>query len=116
MPKFKGLIVTIILSFFALFLHESNGNAFALNKVKQAHHDIKIERSLNTFAIAIDNSFQESIGFDNKKEQTTNFDFFAKHPTKSIELKHGLQYLKACDVFNSNFTTRKIIYPFHSFL
>ncbi|WP_372755941.1 hypothetical protein [Mariniflexile sp.] len=116
MLKFKGLILTIALSFFALFLFETNGNAVALNKVSTAKHDIKLERSYNALAISPNNGLHDLISIDKKKDQTTENTFFNKKTENYTVLENDLQYLKVCDNFDVNLTTRTIIYPFHSFL
>ncbi|MFD0990666.1 hypothetical protein ACFQ1R_11200 [Mariniflexile jejuense] len=116
MLKFKGLILTIAISFISLLLFETNGKAVALNKPSNTHHDIKIERSFNTLAITTANSFEELINFNKHKNQTTETVFGAKKIVTNAVCENDLHYLKTCAHLDLNLNTRTIIYPFHSFL
>ncbi|MFG6685459.1 hypothetical protein ACGK9U_02665 [Mariniflexile sp. HNIBRBA6329] len=114
MLKFNGLILTLALSLFTLFVSESKGD-LATKKITHTH-DLKIDHSYNTLAISTNNSFLELAGFEKEKEQTFDNNFFAKKPISEKVLESDFQYLKVCDFLDLNLTTRSIIYPFHSFL
>jgi hypothetical protein len=115
MLKFNGLILTLALAFFSLFLSEAQSDlAFKQNTAN--HHDLKIDHYFNTFAISSNNSFQELVNFDKEKNQPNQNYFYAKNLSNEVVFKSDLQYLKVCGFLDLNFTTRNIIYPFHSFL
>lgn len=114
MLKFNSLLLTFALSLFALFLCESEGNS-ALKKTTSTH-DFKIDHSFNALALTTNNSFQELVSFDKEKNQPNQNHFYAKNLSNEVIFKSDLQYLKVCGFLDLNFTTRNIIYPFHSFL
>ncbi len=114
MLKFNCFLLTVTISFFSLFLFKTE-NTISFQAIAHTH-DIKIDGLYNTFAISANNSFEELLNFD-KQKKPTNYNFFnAFKPVKKVLLDESLYYLKVCNLFDLNLTTRTIIYPFHSFL
>ena len=114
MLKINCLLITVALSFFSLFLFNSE-SSLVIKSINHTH-DIKIDQSFNTCAISTNNSLEESIRFDKHKKQTNTNHFYTYKPLSKSHFDNSLQYLKVCDFFNLNLTIRKIVFPFHSFL
>lgn len=114
MQRLKYLILIVVLGFFAVFLNETQNDLPIKQNTK---HELKISDAFNTLAIPTSNSFQEFAGFSKQKELTNNNPkFLSKISISKSAFNTDLQYLKTCDFFDLNLTTRTIIYPFHSFL
>ena len=113
MLKLNCLLLTVTISFFSLFLFNTE-NTISFNSITHTH-DIKIDGLYNTFAISANNSFLELLSFD--KQKLTNANFIYKSTClKKVFLDERLNYLKASNLLDLNLTIRTIIYPFHSFL
>jgi hypothetical protein len=114
MQKFHGLLLTVALSFFTLFLCKFHTDV-ALKKITPTHklHD---NNSLNSYAISANSSFEELRNFEEYKNQLSVSHFYTNLSLNKFLLDVNSSYLKACDFFNFSLTVRTIIYPFHSFL
>ena len=114
MLKINCLLLTVTLSFLSLFLFKTETN-LAFKSVSQAH-DIKIDYSINTCAISINNSFEELVRFDKLKKQNHVNYLKSYKPLNEVLVENNSHYLKACDFLDLNLTISKIVFPFHSFL
>lgn len=113
MLKLNCFLLTVTISFFSLFLLKTE-NTISFQAVNHTH-DIKIDGLYNTSAISANNSFPELLNFDQQKLTNANFIYTFTY-SKKVFLDESLNYLKLCNLFDLNLTTRTIIYPFHSFL
>ncbi len=115
MSKLNCFVSTVIISFFSLFLFKTE-SATSFKRIAHTH-DIKIDKAYNTCAISTNNSFEHLVNFAKEKEPPSVNCFYtnASYLNKG-SLNTNLQYLKICEFFDLNLTTRTIIYPFHSFL
>lgn len=115
MLKFNTILLTLALSFFALFLSEAEGDGLLLKKVTTTH-DVKVDSSFNALAINTNNSFQEVLSFNNQKEPTSANEFQAQNTLSKLAFEKEIQYLKISEFIDLKLTPQDIIYPFHSFL
>lgn len=114
MSKINCFVLTVIISFFSLFLFKTE-TTISFKRVTHAH-DIKIDNAYNAYAISVDNSIHELLNFDKQKKPTHGNVFYTFKTLKNVFLNETFNYLKVCDLIDLNLTTRIIIYPFHSFL
>lgn len=114
MSKINCFVLTVVISFFSLFLFKTE-STISFKNITQAS-DIKIDNAYNACAITVDNSFQDILNFDTQKKPTHSNVFYSFRTIKTLLLNETLNYLKICDLLDLNLTTRTIIYPFHSFL
>ncbi len=115
MSKLNCFVLTVIISFFSLFLFKTE-SATSFKRLVHTH-DIKIDNAFNTCAISTNNSFEHLVNFEKEKEQPSVSCFYTTASSLNKRyLNTNLQYLKICGFFDLNLTTRTIIYPFHSFL
>lgn len=114
MSKFNCLFLTLALSFFSLILFHSEGS-ISFNKNTPIHH-LKIDQSINAYAISINNSYEVLINFDKQKRLTNVNLFCSVKPLREAFLDDNSNYLKASNLLDLNLTPTTIIYPFHSFL
>lgn len=113
MLKFNCFILTVTISFFSIFLFNTE-NTISFKTITHKH-DIKIDGLYNTSAISTNNSFFELLSFDKQKLTNTNF-IYTFTCLKNIFLDESSNYLKISNLLDVNLNTRTIIYPFHSFL
>lgn len=114
MSKINCLFLTVALSFYSLFLFNSEGG-ISFEKNSPAH-SFKIDHSINTSAISINNTYEELLNFDKQKRLVSNHLFEAIKPLSKSFIDENSIYLKACTLLDLNLTPTTIIYPFHSFL
>lgn len=114
MLKINCLLLTVTISFFSLFLFNTE-SAISFKK-NTPIHEIKIDSSINTCAISIDNSYEELAHFDEQNVQNKLNHFQTFQPLSSILTANNSNYLKVCDFLNLNLTIDKIVFPFHTFL
>lgn len=114
MLKFNSLLLTVTLSFFSLILFKTE-DYISFRKNTPAHH-IKIDQSINAYAISFNNSYEELLSFDKQKRLTNSNFIYSIKPLSKAFINHDSDYLKASNLLDLNLTPTTIIYPFHSFL
>lgn len=113
MFKLNCFFITVTISFLSLFLFQTE-TSIPYGTAPQKH-EIKIEGQYNTSAISTNNSFLKILSFEKHELPSVHFTSAFKYLIKRLPDNHA-SYLKACDFIDVNFTTRTIIFPFHSFL
>lgn len=114
MSKFNCLLLTVALSFYSLFLFNSE-RVISFEKNTPVH-SFKIDYSINTSAISINNTYDELLNFDKQKRLASGRLFYAIKPLSKSLLDENSSYLKTCNLIDLNLTPTTIIYPFHFFL
>tara|TARA_R110002049_G_scaffold285400_1_gene466283 strand:- start:28884 stop:29228 length:345 start_codon:yes stop_codon:yes gene_type:complete len=114
MRKFNGLLLTIALSFFTLFLCKLEGDV-ALKKHSPTHK-LQDKHALNASAVTTTISSEELLNFDEHKYPSFTKHFYADTSLNKIFFDIKSSFLKVCDVFDFSLSIGSIIFPFHSFL
>lgn len=114
MLKINGLLLTVTISFFSLFLFKTEAN-LAFTPINNSH-EIKVDKSTNACAISTNNSFVELLRLDKQKKQNQINLLETFKPLNKVLVENNTHYLKTCDFFELNLTISKIVFPFHSFL
>lgn len=114
MQKFQGLILTLLVSFFTLFICELESTLAIKDYV--AKHELQDNHGINTAAITIDTSLEVPTNLEDYKNQPTVNHFYANTSLNKLFLEPSTSYLKTCDFFDFSQIIGVLIFPFHSFL